>query len=147
MWLVSCRMQGMLTQGLTPDPKCKLNISSFLTLPHLSHCLICTRNSMLIVLLLQMVGRWDRWGVVDLEQGVGGETGSGYYLVVFVVVVFVIFSLVLLFFVLSCLLSLCLKWLEHDGSCVCFFVFYFFSLSLVPLTRSYWCIEVVVSVM
>ena len=91
MWLVSCRMQGMLTQGLTPDPKCKLNISSFLTLPHLSHCLICTRNSMLIVLLLQMVGRWDRWGVVDLEQGVGGETGSGYYLVVFVVVVFVIF--------------------------------------------------------
>ena len=26
-------------------------------------------------------------------------------------------------------------------------VFYFFSLSLVPLTRSYWCIEIVVSVM
>ena len=30
-----------------------------------------------------------------------------------------------------------LKWLEHDSHCACFFVFYFFSLSLVPLTRSY----------
>ena len=29
----------MLTQGPAPDPKCKLNISSFLTLPHLSDCL------------------------------------------------------------------------------------------------------------
>ena len=46
---------------------------------------------MSIVLLLQMVGRWDRWGVVDLEQGVGVETGSGYYLVVFVVVVVFVF--------------------------------------------------------
>lgn len=32
MWLVSCRRQGILTQGLAPNPKCKLNISSFLTL-------------------------------------------------------------------------------------------------------------------
>ena len=46
----------MLTQGLVPDPKCKLNISTFLTLPHLSDCLICTRNYMSIVLLLQMMG-------------------------------------------------------------------------------------------
>ena len=35
----------MLTQGPPPDPKCKLNISSFLTLPDLSDCLTCTRNS------------------------------------------------------------------------------------------------------
>ena len=42
----------MLTQGLTPDPKCKLNISSFLTLPHLLDSLICTRNSMSIVVFL-----------------------------------------------------------------------------------------------
>ena len=42
----------MLTQGPAPDPKCKLNISSFLTLPHLLDCLICTRNSVSIVLLL-----------------------------------------------------------------------------------------------
>ena len=26
----------MLTQGPAPDPKCKFNISSFLTLPHLT---------------------------------------------------------------------------------------------------------------
>ena len=52
MWLVSCRRQGMLTQGLTPDPKFKLNISSFLTLPHVLDCLNCTRNSVSIILLL-----------------------------------------------------------------------------------------------
>ena len=39
-------------RGPAPDPKCKLNISSFLTLPHLLDCLICTRNSVSIVLLL-----------------------------------------------------------------------------------------------
>ena len=67
----------MLTQGPTPDPKCKLNISSFLILLHLSDCLICTRNSVSIVLLLQMVERWDRWGwliynrVWERGQGVG----------------------------------------------------------------------------
>ena len=46
----------MQTQGPTPDPKCKLNLLSFLTLPHLSDCLICPRNSMSIVLILQMMG-------------------------------------------------------------------------------------------
>ena len=56
----------MLTQGPATDPKCKLNTSSFLTLPHLSDCLICTRNSVSIVLLLQMVGGWNRWRMVDL---------------------------------------------------------------------------------
>ena len=53
----------MLTQGPASDPKCKLNISSFVTLPD---CLICTKNSVSIVFLLEMVGGWDRWGVVDL---------------------------------------------------------------------------------
>ena len=38
----------MLTQGPAPDPKCKLNILSFLTLPHLLDGLICTRNSVSI---------------------------------------------------------------------------------------------------
>ena len=56
----------MLTQGATPDPKCKLNISSFLALSHLSDSLICTGNFMPIVLLLQIMGGWDRLGVVDL---------------------------------------------------------------------------------
>ena len=49
----------MLTQGPTPDRMCKLN-SSFLTLPHLSDRLICARNSISIVLLLQIMGGWDR---------------------------------------------------------------------------------------
>ena len=56
----------MLTQGPTPDPKCNLIMSSFLTLPHLLDWLVCTRNAMSIVLFLQIMGAWDRWGVVDL---------------------------------------------------------------------------------
>ena len=56
MWLGSWRKQGMLTQGPAPDRKCKLNISSTLTLPPLLDCLICARNSMSILLLLQMLG-------------------------------------------------------------------------------------------
>ena len=63
----------MLTQAPAPDPKCKLIISSFLTIPHFLDCFICTRNTMSIVLTLQMMGGWDRcvWGgrggqVVDL---------------------------------------------------------------------------------
>ena len=35
MCLVSSRRKGMLTQGPPPDVKCKLNVSSFLTFPHL----------------------------------------------------------------------------------------------------------------
>ena len=59
----------MLTQGPAPDPKCKLNISSFLTLPHLLDCLICTRNSVSIVLLLRMR--------VGGGGGEGGRRGNG----------------------------------------------------------------------
>ena len=66
----------MLTQGPALDPKCRFNISSFLTLPHLSDCLICTRNHMPIVLLLQMMEGWDMWGVVDFLSGCGwGDRG------------------------------------------------------------------------
>ena len=42
----------MLTQEPAPDPKCKLNTSSFHTLPHLLDGLIPTRDSVSIVLLL-----------------------------------------------------------------------------------------------
>ena len=56
MWLVSCRMQGMLTQGPGPDPKCELNVTSFLTLSHPLHCLICAKNIMVIILLLEVMG-------------------------------------------------------------------------------------------
>ena len=93
MRLVSSRRLGALSEGPTPDPKCKLNISSFLTFPHLLDCLICTKNSVSIVLLLRMMGGWNRWGVVDLYQGVGGGTGGGYYLIVFFICAFVFWSL------------------------------------------------------
>ena len=56
----------MLTEGPAPDPKCKLNIAPFLMLPQLSDCVICTRNSVSIVFLLEMMEGWDRWGEVDL---------------------------------------------------------------------------------
>ena len=65
MWLVSCRGQGVLTQGPTPDPKCELSITSFLTLPHPLHCPICAKDIMVTVLLLQVMG-----------GGVGGEGGE-----------------------------------------------------------------------
>ena len=42
-------------------------------------------------------GRWDRWGVVDSYQGMGGGRGDGYYLIVFL--------FVLLSFGLSCPVS------------------------------------------
>ena len=84
-------------------------------------------------------GGWDRQVVVDLYQGVDEGSGDGYYLII------VGFLLMLLPFVLSC--PVFFTWQEHDGCLVCFFVYYFFSFLLVPLTRRYWCIEVVVSVM
>ena len=59
------RKQGMLTQGPTPYPKCKVNISLFLTLPHQSDCLICAKDIMIIV-LLQMMGQWEGWGLIHL---------------------------------------------------------------------------------
>ena len=67
----------MLAQGPPPDLMCNLIISSFLTLPHLLDCLICTRNAMPIVLLLQMMGGWGRWGVVDLIRVWVGGQGVG----------------------------------------------------------------------
>ena len=39
----------MLTQGPTPDLKCGLNITSFLTLPHRLHCAICAKDIMVTV--------------------------------------------------------------------------------------------------
>ena len=46
----------MLIQRPPPDPKCRLNISSFVTLLYLLGSLICTRNFVSIVLLLGMMG-------------------------------------------------------------------------------------------
>ena len=134
MWLVSCRRRGMLAQGPTPDPKCKLNISSFLTLPHLLDLLICTRNSMSIELQLWMtIGGIGVGWIIYIMVWVGRQVG--YYLIVF------FFTCVFVFCSLVSSVSFS-KWPEHDSFCVCLFVYYLFSLSLVPLTRSYSCIVI-----
>ena len=52
------------------------------------------------------------------------------------VVVVVAFSYAFVFCCLTFSVPL-FRWLEHDGFCVCFFVFSLFSLSLVPLSWSY----------
>ena len=46
----------MLNQGPAPDPKCKLNNSPVLTIPHLLHCLICTRICVHCILTMNDVG-------------------------------------------------------------------------------------------
>ena len=57
----------MLTQGPTPDPKCELNIASFLRLAHPLRYPICAKDTMVIVLLLQVMGGWEGWEVVHLS--------------------------------------------------------------------------------
>ena len=83
---------------------------------------------------------WHRFEVLDSYQGVGVRREAGYYLIV------CFFLLVLLPFVLCCPVSF-FKWVDHDSCFGCFFVYYLFSLSPVPLTRCYWGIEIVLSVM
>ena len=141
MWLVSCRRQWILTQRPTPDPGCKLNISSFLRLPHLLDCLICTRNSM----SKSYYYKW--WGN---EIGGGGWFISECRLkdkrwILSESCFYLCFCFCFVFVFLLCPLPLFFKWLEHDSCCVCFFVYYLCSLSLVSLTISYWCIEIVLS--
>ena len=48
-----------------------------------------------------MMGGWDRWGMVDSYQSVGGGTGGGCYLIVFLF----LFLFMLLSFGLSCPVS------------------------------------------
>ena len=75
IWLVSCRRQGMLTQGPSPDDKCKLNISSFLIRSHPLVCLIYTKDTMIIVLLLQMMGE----DVTHVRVWVEGQRVSCFF--------------------------------------------------------------------
>ena len=63
----------MLTHGPMPDSKCKLNISSFLTFPHLVHYLIWTKNSVWIVLLAMMDdGIGGAW-LIPIRVWMGGQ--------------------------------------------------------------------------
>ena len=65
-------MAGVLQEeGPVPDPKCKLIISSFLTLPHLLDYVICSWNVMSIVSLLggDRLGRTWLIYISMLERG------------------------------------------------------------------------------
>ena len=53
----------MLTQGLAPNPKGKLNISSVITPPHLLDCLISTNH-----FLCPFYCYYEWWG-----NGIGGR--------------------------------------------------------------------------
>ena len=46
----------MLAQEPAPDSNCKLNMSPFLTLPYPLDFLICAKDIIIIVLLLNMMG-------------------------------------------------------------------------------------------
>ena len=108
-----------------------MNISSFLTFPHSSDCLIYANHVIIIVLLLQMMGGWEGWGWFIYDRVWVEGRGGGYHF-------FFIFFVLLL----SCY-KIVLSWLVHDSCCICFFVHFLLSLSLVPLIRCYWCIEIV----
>ena len=70
--------------------------------------------------------------MVDLHQSVGGRTGNGYCFIVFVC----FFAMCFWSFLFSCPL----------GIVVILSVFFsLFSFCLVALSRSYWCIEIVMS--
>ena len=93
------KRQGMLTQGPASDRKCNLIISSFLTLPHLLDCLICSRNAMSIVLYLLIIGELDRWGwLVYINVRVGGQ-GMGIILEFFFLCICILFSHIISLFI------------------------------------------------
>ena len=72
----------MLTQGCASDLKCKLNNSSFLTLLHPLDCLICAKDIMNIVLLLQMMqgGKVGEW-FIYVGVWVGGQNMGSYFFI------------------------------------------------------------------
>ena len=118
----------MLTQRSTPDHKCKLDVLSFLTLTHLLDCLICARNLMPLVLLLQMAMGCDRWGNGRLKLGCRWGNRAWVSSDRFFSYDFVICSLT--FSVAS------FRWLEHDGYGLILCFYFFSSLFLDPLTSS-----------
>ena len=117
----------MLTQGSVQDPKCKLNISSFLTLPYPFEWVTYAKDIMIIVLLLHMMGEWEGWGggegFIYVRVWLRGQGVGGYDR-------FSNFSVFLL-------LLIVLAWVVHDSCCVCFIVSYLLSLCMIPLIRCY----------
>ena len=128
--LGSCRRQGMLAQTPAPGNKWKLIISSFLTLPYWSDCVICTRNVMPILLFLQVMGRWDRCSNGSLKLGcMWGYRGWVSSYQGFFPCAPVIFSLTFL--------VPWLRWLELDGCCLVTLFLLFHSFVQPPLTYSH----------
>ena len=78
--------------------------------------------------------------MVDFTSGSGWGDRSGFYLIAFSLYV-------LLSFGVSYPVSFLIEKSMIAVVSVCLFVYYLFSFSLDPLTRSYWDIEIVVSVM
>ena len=118
---------GVPTEGSPPDHKCKLNISSFLTLPHTLHCHITLSH------LYQEYhdhcfaandGGMGRLRDGSFMFGLGGRTGGGGH--IFLLSLLSVFVLLLVF-----------SWLIHDSCCVCFIARFLLSLSLVPLIMHY----------
>ena len=111
--------------------------STFVRLSHLYqkfcvHCIVIMNDGGMGAVGVGWFTSWCGWGG-------GGGTECRYYLIVCFYLWFcLLVSHVLFLFSVS---------REHDSYCVCFFVYCFFSLSPVPLTGSYWGIEIVVSVM
>ena len=110
MWPVSYRRQGMLTQGSLPDSMCKLNISSYLTLPYLWDCLIFTRKEFCDHCIANIID-WEM-GLVDSYQGVGGGQK---------VCIISRFAFLTCAFVFCSVISFVsfFKRLEDDSCCVC----------------------------
>ena len=92
----------MLTEGPTPEPRCKLIISSFLTLPHLLDYFFCTRNAMSIVLLLQMMGDGIGGGWLIYIRVWVGEQGT---VIIFFFFFFFLCFCILLLHILSAFIS------------------------------------------
>ena len=127
-------MAGLLQEARDADSKAptryqvKLIISPFLRLQYLLDCLICTRNVIYIVLLLQLMPQGlGRCCFIFIQVGGGGRRGlvSSYFSSL-ILVVFCNFTFSVPLF--SCL--------EHGNFCVCFFICSLFSFALLPLTGS-----------
>ena len=109
-WLISgvaWRRWEMLSQRLAADPRYKLNISSFLTLPHPLDCLIFAKDISLCQgyhhhCVVTANDGGIRLGVVHSSYDLGGRTGSGYHIFSIFCSVFVLLLIVLL-------------WLVHDS--------------------------------
>ena len=137
MWLVSCRRMSMLTHTRSQvwiEYSIIPYTSTFIRLSHLyeeyyAHCIIITNDRG-----MGLVGKLIQVRVWVMGQGWVSSDRFSFFVVLFSVPLFMYFSTFLSPFIY---VTKVVWWLL----CVSLF-----SLSLVALMRSYWCIETVVSV-